>query len=158
MKKRSKSSTAHLDVPVQLDCSGANILDPTGVHPVSMKIVVHAEDSDDGNRFEGEIDFVPPHNLPKNFKLPKIEISHPTTSWTLPLNLQIDDAFINQIIERKLIYRFIFKQKVGAAPKQTKAQQKRGNEKAPVHITSNTLAFDASSLFIRGGSFKPVLS
>ena len=154
MKKRTRNQG---DVPVVLDCTGVNVLDPNGVHPVTMKLSVEAEDSESETPFEGEIELIMPHNPPKNFNLPKIEVQHPKIEWSVSFHIPIDDAFLNQIIERRLLYKFIFHQKLPNT-KGSKQQVRRSADRSQKEqLTANTFLLDASSLVIRGGEFKPIL-
>ena len=95
------------DTPVVLDCCGVDVNDPTGNHVVNFTFTVTAKD-DTETQFDGDIDFQIPHNLAKTQKPPKIEITHPETTWKTTIQVPIDDNFLNSIREKHLIYKIIF--------------------------------------------------
>jgi len=145
------------DVPVVYDCCGVDVTDTVGNHTVCFTFRVDAED-DSKKPFEGDLDLILPHNLPKNVKIPKIDVTHPTISWQSQTSVLIDDSFINQIKDKRLMYKIVFGYKAvvhGKAP--ARPPPKKGNDKG-VHITSHTFFIDANCLLIRGGRFKPILS
>lgn len=162
MSKNRKVKQNQQETSVIQDICGCNILDINGVHTVNFTYEISANDQSDAVKFEGDIDFLIPYNLAKNQKLPKIEISHPTTSWKATTPVQIDDNFINAIKEKRLIYKFMFTVRPVGAHKSSQRLQnsgKKGQQQQQSSIVQvPTLFFDASILLLRGGRFKPVLS
>ena len=157
--KGKKGRQNQPDVPVVLDCCGVDINDPIGTHTVNFTF--HLEANEDPEKpFEGDIDLALPHNLPKSVKPPKIELTKPSTDWKTTFPVIIDDNFINQIKEKRFIYKLTFLFKTGQHGKNApKMPPRRGNDKnAPPPIVNQTFFVDVSCLLIRGGRFKPFLS
>lgn len=146
------------DVPIVYDPCGIDVNDPVGNHLVNFTFEVTAND-DSEKPFEGDIDFVLPYNLPKNTKPPKIELSHPTTEWKTTMQTLIDDNFLNQVHEKRFMYRIVFLYKATSHGKQqARAAPKKGADKAVQVVTNHTFFVDATCLLVRGGRFKPFLS
>ena len=146
------------EIPVVLDCCGVDVNDPLGNHTNTFTFQVDAvEDPEDP--FEGDIELVLPYNLPKNQKLPKIEIGKPETHWQTQCPTLIDDVFINAIKERRLVYKLIFLYRAAGHTKGAKpAVPKKGQEKGQTTVLNHTFFFDATCLLIRGGRFEPFLT
>ena len=145
------------DVPVVLDCCGVDVNDPLGNHLDTFTFQIDAvEDPDEP--FEGDIELIIPYNLPKNQKLPKIELSKPETHWQTQCPTLIDDVFLNAVKEKRLLYKLVFVYKSAAHAKGAKQAPKKGQEKGQTTVLNHTFFFDASCLFIRGGRFEPFLS
>lgn len=160
MKGKGKASRLNQpDVPVVLDSCGVDVNDPNGSHLVNFTFKVTAND-DPEKPFEGDIELVLPHNLPKNSKPPKIELSHPSTEWNTTLPVMIDDNFLNQIREKRFIYRIVFLYKAtshGKGP--ARGAPKKGADKgAPAPLTNHTFFVDVSNFLVRGGRFRSFLS
>lgn len=145
------------DVPIVYDPCGVDVTDPIGNHIVNFTFSVNAKD-DPNSTFEGDIELVLPHNLPKNLKPPKIEITKPETNWQSQLQVNIDDNFINMIREKRLMYKCVFLYKTTSHAKGPARGGKRGSEKTQTQVTNHTFFIDASCLLVRGGRFKPFLS
>lgn len=161
MKGKGKASRLNQpDVPVVYDSCGVDVNDPNGSHLVNFTFKVNAtEDSE--KPFEGDIDLVLPHNLPKNSKPPKIELSHPSTDWNTTLPVMIDDNFLNQIREKRFIYKIVFLYKAtshGKGP--ARAAPKKGADKGATAavVTNHTFFIDVSNFLVRGGRFRTFLT
>ncbi|EAY10937.1 hypothetical protein TVAG_260230 [Trichomonas vaginalis G3] len=158
--KKNVKGAQQPDVPVVLDCCGVDVNDPNGNHTVNFTFTVEAEE-DPSKPFEGDLDFQFPHQLGKAVKPPKIETGHPTTKWVTTMPVNIDDAFINQIREKRLLYKIVFLYKSaahGKPPPKGAAAGKKGNDKSQTHVTNHTFFIDATCLLVRGGRFKPFLT
>jgi hypothetical protein len=147
------------DVKIVYDCCGVDVNDPLGNHTVNFSFEVTASD-DPTKTFEGDIELVFPHNLPKSFKPPKIDITKPETRWQYQMSVLIDDVFLNTVKEKRLIYKLVFVYKaVTHGPKSGgRAPPKRAQDKSSTLIVNHTFFVDATCLFVRGGRFKPFLS
>ncbi|OHT08723.1 hypothetical protein TRFO_04813 [Tritrichomonas foetus] len=160
MKGARKGGKANQpDVPIVYDSCGVDVNDPIGNHQVNFTFSVQANE-DPEKPFEGDVDIIFPHNLPKNTKPPKIEISKPATDWKNTFPVLIDDNFLNQIKEKRFVYKIVFLYKAtshGKAPAK-KAPARGADKSAPAAITNHTFFVDVSCLLIRGGRFKPFLS
>lgn len=162
MSKSRKGKQSQQDTPAILDSCGCNVLDINGVHTVNFTYEINSNDHSNDVKFEGDIDFLLPFNLPKNQKLPKIEITHPTSTWKATNPVQIDDNFINTIKDKRLIFKFLFITRPAGSHKGSQRIQnsgKKGQQQPPSSIVQMpTIFFDASILLVRGGRFKPTLS
>lgn len=159
MKRKSRSGKGRVsDILVVPDICGVDINDPVGNHTVNFTITVESI-IDETSPFDGDLELLLPHTLPKGVKTPKIELTKPETKWTTNLTTVIDDAFINSVKEKRLMYRIVFSYKgVSSSRLQAKSRRKM-SDKAGGHINlSNTFFIDATSLLVRGGRFKPILS
>ncbi|OHT01616.1 hypothetical protein TRFO_07529 [Tritrichomonas foetus] len=156
MSKTRKGKSAQIETSVVLDSCGVNVLDPNGVHTVNFNFEISATDISEEPKFEGEIEIIFPHNLPKSQKPPKIEITHPSTTWNSTYPIQIDDNFINTIKEKRLIYKLVFNAKIPGHKTPSRLGAKKGQSENKVQTP--TVFFDASTLLVRGGRFKPFLS
>ena len=159
MKGGRKPRAQPSDAPVVLDCCGVDINDPTGNHVVNFTFTVTAKD-DSETQFDGDIDLQIPHNLAKTQKPPKIEITHPETTWKTTLPVPIDDSFINCIREKHLIYKIIFNYRAttahGKQPAKDKGKKAQDKVQA-ARVTNHTFFVDASCLLVRGGRFNPFM-
>ena len=157
MSKNKKIKSHVSDNIIVLDPCGVNVLDINGSHLVNFRFEIQANDSNEETRFDGDIELILPHNLPKNQKLAKLDVTHPSMNWKSSVNVLIDDNFINMIKEKKLIYKFTFLQRIPGHKGPTKLSLAAKKAQAENKIVIPTLFFDASTLLIRGGRFKPNL-
>ena len=156
-KKAAKNANQN-DTPAVYDVCGVDVNDPVGNHTVNFTLSIEAKE-DPSKPFEGDVDISFPHPLPKGAKPPKIEIGHPDTNWNNQYQLNIDDAFINAIKDKRLMYKITFLYKSQAHGKTpSKSSNKKGADKGAPHVTNHTFFVDASCLLMRGGRFKPILT